>query len=161
VSHAEAIGGANGLTDYMTRDVSVRMDMDDAAQVKTLAHELGHVMLHGPDNSDAAMHRGIAEVEAESVALMVGAGHGLATDDYTVPYVATWAGSVPGKSPVDVVQSTAERVRRAAVTILDKLETRKISNSDPPGLDREALTTRPSVAPARASARQRSEVLGR
>lgn len=40
VSRAEAIGGANGLTDYMTRDVSVRMDMDDAAQVKTLAHEL-------------------------------------------------------------------------------------------------------------------------
>ena len=59
------------------------MDMDDAAQVKTLAHELGHVMLHGPDNADAAMHRGIAEVEAESVALMVGAAHGLDTDDYT------------------------------------------------------------------------------
>ena len=76
VSNAKSIGGANGLTDYMTREVSVRMDMDDAAQVKTLAHELGHVMLHGPDNADAAMHRGIAEVEAESVALMVGAAHG-------------------------------------------------------------------------------------
>ena len=63
------------------------MDMDDAAQVKTLAHELGHVMLHGPDNVDAAMHRGIAEVEAESVALMVGAAHGLDTTTYTVPYV--------------------------------------------------------------------------
>ena len=91
VSNAKSIGGANGLTDYMTREVSVRMDMDDAAQVKTLAHELGHVMLHGPDNADAAMHRGIAEVEAESVALMVGAAHGLATDDYTIPYVASWA----------------------------------------------------------------------
>jgi hypothetical protein len=123
--------------------------------------ELGHVMLHGPHDADAAMHRGIAEVEAESVALMVGAGHGLATDDYTVPYVATWAGSVPGKSPVEVVQSTAERVRGAAVTILDKLETRKVGNGDPPGLDREALTTRHGVARARASARQPSEVLGR
>jgi hypothetical protein len=71
VSNAAAIGGANGLTAYMTREVTVRMDMDDAAQVKTLAHELGHVMIHGPDNADAAMHRGIAEVEAESVALMV------------------------------------------------------------------------------------------
>jgi len=76
VSNAAAIGGANGFTDYMTREVSVRMDIDDAAQVKTLAHELGHVMLHGPDNADAAMHRGIAEVEAESVALLVGAAHG-------------------------------------------------------------------------------------
>ena len=114
--------------------------MDDAAQVKTLAHELGHVMLHrGPDNADAAMHRGIAEVEAESVALMVGAAHGLATDDYTIPYVASWASSVPGKTPVEVVQSTAERVRGAAVTILDKLDTPQVGDGNPPGLDREAL----------------------
>ena len=48
VSNAKSIGGANGLTDYMTREVSVRMDMDDAAQVKTLAHELGHVMPTAP-----------------------------------------------------------------------------------------------------------------
>src|SRR5690606_1461714 len=68
VSTAAAIGGANGLTDYTTREVSVRMDMDDAAQVKTLAHELGHVMLHHPDNADVMLHRGVAEVEAESVA---------------------------------------------------------------------------------------------
>ena len=40
VSNASSIGGANGLTDYMTREVSVRMDMDDVAQVKTLAHDL-------------------------------------------------------------------------------------------------------------------------
>jgi hypothetical protein len=138
VSHAAAIGGANGLTDYMTREVSVRMDMDDAAQVKTLAHELGHVMLHGPDNADAAMHRGIAEVEAESVALMVGAAHGLDTTSYTVPYVSTWASSVPAKSPVDIVQATAERVRGAAVSILDRLDTVQLGAGDPPGLDREA-----------------------
>ena len=123
VSSASAIGGANGLTDYLTREVSVRMDMDDAAQVKTLAHELGHVMLHGPGRPDAtvdaAMHRGIAEVEAESVALMVGAAHGLDTTSYTVPYVSSWASSVSGKSPVEVIQSTAERVRGTAVSILD------------------------------------------
>ena len=116
VSNARSIGGANGLTDYLTHEVSVRMDMDDAAQVKTLAHELGHVMLHGPDNIDAAMHRGIAEVEAESIALMVGAAHGLDTTTYTVPYVSTWASDVPGKSPVEVVQATADRVRAASLT---------------------------------------------
>ena len=139
VSNAQAIGGANGLTDYGSHEVSVRTDMDDAAQVKTLAHELGHVMLHGPDNTDAVMHRGIAEVEAESVALMVGAAHGLATDDYTIPYVASWASSVPGKTPVEVVQSTAERVRGTAVKILDQLETSKVGDGTPPGLDRDAL----------------------
>jgi hypothetical protein len=160
VSDAESIGGANGLTDYLTREVSVRMDMDEAAQVKTLAHELGHVMLHGPDHADAALHRGIAEVEAESVALMLGAAHALATDDYTIPYVASWASSVSGKTPVEVVQSTAERVRGAAVTILDKLDTRQVGDGNPPGLDREALAARHGVKPVQQVAQRQVEVLG-
>jgi N-terminal domain of anti-restriction factor ArdC len=160
VSNAAAIGGANGLTDYPTRGVSVRMDMDDAAQVKTLAHELGHVMLHGPDNADAAMHRGIAEVEAESVALMVGAAHGLDTASYTVPYVSSWASSVPGKSPVEVVQSTAERVRGAAITILDKLDTRQVGDGNPPGLDREALAASREGPAAQTLARRQAKELG-
>ena len=149
MSTATAIGGANGLTDYLTREVSVRMDMDDAAQVKTLAHELGHVILHGPDqpevNADAALHRGIAEVEAESVALMVGAAHGLDTSSYTVAYVSSWASSVPGRSPVEVVHATAERVRNAAVGILDRLDTRQTGDGTPPGLDRATpVTYRPA-----------------
>lgn len=161
VSNANSIGGANGLTDYLTREVSVRMDMDDAAQVKTLAHELGHVMLHGPDNAEAAMHRGIAEVEAESLALMVGAAHGLATDAYTIPYVASWASSVPGKTPVEVVQSTAERVRGAAVTVLDKLDTTKVGDGNPPGLDREALAAgRAAAAPMETVAQRQVEPVG-
>lgn len=135
VSNAAAIGGANGLTDYLTREVSVRMDMDDAAQVKTLAHELGHLMLHGPDNPDAGRHRGLAEVEAESVALMVGAAHSLDTSSYTVPYLASWASNVPGKTPVEAVQSTAERVRSTSITILDALDTQQIGSGDPPGID--------------------------
>jgi hypothetical protein len=153
VSSAASIGGANGLTDFLSREVSVRMDMDDAAQVKTLAHELGHVLLHAPCENllstdlaaDATLHRGIAEVEAESMALIVGAAHGLDTSSYTVPYVSTWAASVPGKTPVEVVQSTAERVRTVAHGILEKLDTQKVGDGNPPGLDRETLTNRPGT----------------
>ncbi|WP_439592649.1 ArdC-like ssDNA-binding domain-containing protein [Microbacterium sp.] len=132
------IGGANGMTDYLTRSVAVRGDMDPAARTKTLAHELAHVMLHGPDNADAALHRGIGEVEAESVALMIGAAHGLDTSGYTIPYVATWATSVDGKTPVEVVQATGERVRTAAVAILKGLPTMQVGSGDPPGLTRES-----------------------
>lgn len=160
VSDAAALGGANGLTDYTSHEVSVRTDMDDAAQVKTLAHELGHVMLHSPDDIDAALHRGIAEVEAESVALMVGAAHGLDTASYTVPYVSSWASSVPGKSPPEVVQSTAERVRRAAVTILDQLDTRQVGDGNPPGLDREALAQSHGVKPAQTLSQRHANALG-
>jgi hypothetical protein len=160
VSAAAAIGGANGLTDYLTREGSVRMDMNDPAQVKTLAHELGHVMLHGPDNADAALHRGIAEVEAESVALMVGAAHGLDTASYTVPYVSSWASRVPGRSPVRVVQSTAARVRAAAVAILDRLDTVQVGDGIPPVLDRGSLTASGvDVAPVETLPRRQVEVV--
>ncbi|QCX27661.1 ArdC-like ssDNA-binding domain-containing protein [Nocardioides jishulii] len=161
VSDASHIGGANGLTDFLTREVSVRMDMDDAAQVKTLAHELGHVMLHSPASSvqeqtraaaDATLHRGIAEVEAESVALMVAAAHGLDTNDYTVPYVSTWASTVRGKSPVEVVQATADRVRGTAMKILDDLDTAQVNDGNPPGLDREALAANRRVPRPRRTA---------
>ena len=165
VSTAASIGGANGLTDFLAREVTVRMDMDDAAQTKTLAHELGHVLLHEPKRNstsaaDAALHRGIAEVEAESVALMVGAAQGLHTTSYTVPYVSAWASSVPDKSPVEVVQSTAERVRSTAIGILDKLETPKFGDGNPPGLDREALAQRRRLAPVETPVKRDGSVLG-
>ena len=110
--------------------------------------DLGHVMLHSPEarsgddtaTRDAVLHRGLAEVEAESVALMIGAAHGLDTSAYTIPYVSSWASSVPGTDPIEVIQSTAERVRTTAVRVLNQLDTAQVSNGDPPGLDRSAAT---------------------
>ena len=137
VPHEGMIGGANGLTNYSTRQVAVCTNMDDAAQVKTLAHELGHVLMHGPDQEEARQHRGIGEVEAESVALMIGAAHGMDTTGYTIPYVAGWAANVDGKNPVEVVQAAGERIRKTALSILDGLDTVQVSDGTPPGLERD------------------------
>ena len=151
VADASEIFGANGLTDYTNRVVSVRADMDPAAQVKTLAHELGHVLLHGPDAGEARQHRGIGEVEAESVALMVGAAHGMDTSGYTVPYVSTWAARVEGQDPVEVVKTTGERVRKTALGILEQLDTTQVGNGTPPGLEREAPTREAATRQASAA----------
>lgn len=162
VEHEGMIHGANGLTDYTNRTVAVRTNMDEAAQVKTLAHELAHVNLHGPDNPDATGHRGVGEVDAESVALMIGAAHGMDTTAYTIPYVSGWAGTVTDKDPAEVVQTTGERVRKAAGAILDALPTEQIGDGDPPGLTREPKRAErtpraerpaatPAVAPPRSS----------
>jgi antirestriction protein ArdC len=107
-------GGANGRTDFAVRTVRVRDDVDDAQACKTLAHELAHVMLH-----EAALFscRLVLEVEAESVAYMVASASGLSTDDYSLPYVALWAGS-----DIKVVRETAERVISAAGAILAGLD---------------------------------------
>lgn len=146
VPHEGMIHGANGITNFDDRQVAVRTNMDDAAQVKTLVHELAHVKMHGPDQVEARRHRGIGEVEAESVALMVGAAHGMDTTAYTIPYVSGWAMAADGKNPIQIVQATAERVRKVALEILDQLDTVQISDGTPPGLTRDD--------PERATAKQ-------
>jgi len=161
VPHEGMIHGANGMTDYTAKTVAVRQNMDDAAQVKTLAHELGHVLMHDPNDEDARQHRGIGEVEAESVALMVGAAHGMDTSGYTIPYISTWAARVDGKEPVGVVQATGERVRKTAAGILDGLDTAQVPDGTPPGLSRDTPAKTPpdktapeQRSPERASARR-------
>lgn len=156
VPHEGMIDGANGVTNYETRQVAVRTNMDDAAQVKTLAHELGHVLMHGPDQEDARQHRGIGEVEAESVALMIGAAHGMDTSEYTIPYVAGWAANVNGKEPVEVVQAAGERIRKTALDVLDHLDTTQVPDGTPPGLTRDGPAQK---SPAQKSAGARVEPL--
>ncbi|MFE5291387.1 ArdC-like ssDNA-binding domain-containing protein [Isoptericola sp. NPDC056618] len=164
VPTAAGIGGANGQTDFLARTVTVRGDLDDAARVKTLAHELGHVRLHAPDAADAQAHRGVIEVEAETIALMIGAAHGMDTSTFSVPYVTSWASTVRDKSVFDVVTSTAERARKAAVAVLDRLETRQIGDGEPPGLGAargDPPRTREAPRSARRAASSRSTAVTR
>lgn len=131
VSDAGAIGGANGVTDFTGRSVSVRLDMDDAARVKTLAHELGHVLMTDPELRGHDMHRGIWEVEAESFAAMIGACYGLDTSQYTIPYVAGWSETVKDKSPLEVMRATGKRVMDTAVETLERLPEPPLGNGLP------------------------------
>lgn len=138
--------GVNGLTHYGRRTVTVRADVDDGQAVKTLAHELAHVLLHDPAGpappaapslpatgglapaglTSAGQCRGRVEVEAESVAYLVAASRGLDTGSYTFAYVAGWASSVDSAAavtPETVVHQTATRVLSAARTVLAGLDT--------------------------------------
>jgi antirestriction protein ArdC len=166
-SDAAVLHGANGVTDFLARTVQVRADMDDAARVKTLAHELAHIELGHEDRRPAGLHRGIGEVEAESVALMVCASFGLDSTDYTVPYVASWSSQVKDSSPLEIIRATGERARTTALAIVDGLPEAPVGNGDPPGLDRSIgersrerpgtervapITARPSAAASREPA---------
>ena len=71
-------GGANGVTDFAAKTVRVREDVEDGQAVKTLAHELAHIRLHATGfEPGQARCRGAVEVEAESVAYLVAAVHGM------------------------------------------------------------------------------------
>jgi antirestriction protein ArdC len=90
-------GGANGYTHFDGRVVRVRADVEPAQAVKTLAHELGHIRAAHENRFQDTYRRsvtcrGIAEVEAESIAYLVTVAAGLDCGAYSVPYVAGWSG---------------------------------------------------------------------
>lgn len=133
---------------------SPQLDVDRGSialdQLAWCGKELAHVLMHDPDDDEVLQHRGIREVEAESVALMIGAAHGMDTTGYTIPYVSTWAARVDGQEPAHVVQATGERVRKTALAILDQLDTPQVGDGTPPGLERDA-TMRPPARPTQAA----------
>lgn len=109
--------GANGYTSPSERVIKVRDDVSDAAAVKTCAHECSHMLMHTDGDDLTISHRGVAEVEAESVAYIVGNYFGLITESYSLPYIAGWS-----DGDMAVVKSTAQRVTKTARAIIDAVE---------------------------------------
>jgi DNA primase len=145
--------GANGYTHFAQRVVRFRDDIDDAHALKTLAHELGHVVLHDPGREDRTTRncRGVAEVEAESVAYLVCAHVGVETGDYTFPYVAGWADQADGRDPATVVAATGQRVLSAANSIVERLDTKtsRVTQTESPRKIAERPLATVRVAPER------------
>jgi hypothetical protein len=103
--------GANGVTNSAARTVRVRDNVDELQGTKTLCHELAHALMHGPGQEDVASN--VAEVEAESVAYIVCQAAGMATTDYSLPYLARWS-----RGDVGLITATTARVLTTARTIL-------------------------------------------
>jgi hypothetical protein len=97
-------GSANGYCDFVSGRIAVRPDVEDLQAVKTLVHELAHALLH---DAEPRPPRDAAEVEVESVAFIVLDALGLASDGYSFPYVAQWAGG-------DVEMLNRSRRRRSS-----------------------------------------------
>ncbi len=124
--HRGDTGRANGWTDPTSRTVRVSGAVDDAQAVKTLIHELGHLECgHVTDLPTYLTCRGRCEVEAESVAYVVAAAHGLDASGYTFAYVAGWAGG-----DLTRVRQAAETVTKAARTILGHCSAEAGTGSD-------------------------------
>jgi antirestriction protein ArdC len=115
--------GANGWTNFTTRVVRVRDDVDDAQATKTLAHELGHVLMHEPSLHVAANCRGHREVEAETFATLVCDLAGLDTHGYSVPYVAHWLNDLVSDEQdiVTVLIARTQRVLDVVDSVIEPL----------------------------------------
>jgi|GEM_PF-1069969 len=139
VSDSQA-GLADGFTDHARRLISVGSWLDLDNRVATLAHELAHASLHVPGDAigalygNSAEHRGLAEIEAESVAYVVLRAHGIDRGPQAAAYLVGWADAVleaeadsilrgsrqrKPLSRVDIAKSTLGRVTSVAKTILE------------------------------------------
>jgi antirestriction protein ArdC len=108
-------GGRNGDCTFEERRIRVEVRNDEVQQVKTLAHELAHAILH-----EGFKDRALAELEAESVAFVVCAALGVNSADYTFGYVATWAGG--GDEAISGIRAAGSRIQRTANDILTRIE---------------------------------------
>ncbi|MEU0074071.1 ArdC-like ssDNA-binding domain-containing protein [Streptomyces sp. NPDC006332] len=116
-------GSAEGWTNAETRTVRISGTEQDAAATRVLAHEVAHI---GCGHLDAApgeyrRHRGRMETEAESVAYIVAASHGLKTSTQSAHYIAGWASHADADDPRTVLQETGQLVITTARAILDAL----------------------------------------
>jgi antirestriction protein ArdC len=110
----ELRGDRNGDCSHALRRIRIDRRLPPAQMVKTLAHELGHALLHGLEFEGS---RALAELEAESVAYISCRDLGIDSSAYSFGYVASWAGG--GPEAARAVAAAGSRVIRAVGLIVD------------------------------------------
>jgi len=116
VELSDSLGSTNGDFNFDLNRIRINENVEAAQAVKTLAHEIGHGLLHRPETYPADATRGLLELEAESVAYVVCSELGLDSSQYSFGYVAGWAGG--GEAASKLISSSAQRINLAARKIL-------------------------------------------
>ena len=111
----------DAFTSWRDRRIHIRRDATPEQAITALAHQLGHVLLHGEiaylGRSGTVPCQGIRKVEADSVAYLVAAHLGIDAPAITFPHVSSWAGTGPRAHPDATIQAVASRVLTAAAKI--------------------------------------------
>jgi hypothetical protein len=113
--------GANGDTSHLEGRIRVVSTNSGAQQAKTLAHEIGHALLHDPEvDATRVLERGLKELEAESTAYVICTALGMDTSDYSFGYVAGWAGGAT--EALKGIKASTGRIQKAASAVLKTFE---------------------------------------
>ena len=142
-------GPADGTTDFATQQITIAERGSELSRTLTLAHEIGHMSLHGDPEArqHGQHHRGRVEVEAESVAYLVAADYGLAAAyDWHFDYLSHWSAALTGNASDadttrEAIRQTASRVLSAARPVLTHLRELSVGHPEP-------LTPTPAQKPA-------------
>lgn len=120
VSFETITGGAKGYYSLSEQKIVIKRDMGEIQTLKTLSHEIGHATVHNPSVNLCAKDKTTAEreTEAESIAFLVCAHYGIATNDYTFPYVGSWSTGMNNKELLSRITS----IKGAAASIIDQTD---------------------------------------
>lgn len=157
VADATWVDGADSRAFYGGKFLTIRGDMDDQATVRTLVSGAAHVLLHDTPPG-RYLPQPVKEVEAQSVAYVVAAVHGMTTDSFQFPDIATWA----DKDTDRAVRDSQARINRAAQAIIAASPADHEPGSKPPGTDLAVAAKRQADQEgARRDAELRARLAGR
>ncbi len=97
------------------KQIVIQDGMAERQTVKTLIHEIAHAFLHTKEQlKEDKRSREQKELEAESVAFIVCKHFGFDSDEYSFPYITSWAGNdfqtLLSSSLVNIQKTEAESV---------------------------------------------------
>jgi hypothetical protein len=107
-------GTAKGISNRRTGDVAVVEQANRADKATTLAHEYAHTLLHSGESD--VPNQAAREVEAESVAYVVGRHFGLDMSGSSF-YLASWSGD-----DTDEIEARLDRISATAKQIIAATE---------------------------------------
>lgn len=122
VSYEDVDGGAKGYFSKAEKKIVVQKGMSEAQTIKTLIHEITHAKLHSEKNEKSSRTK---EVEAESVAYIVGQRYGIDTSDYSFGYIAGWSSGKDRKE----LKNSLNTICATAAEIIDALDARLLAES--------------------------------
>jgi DNA primase len=133
---------ADGFTTWRNRKIRIRPDIASDQAVVALAHQLGHVLLHGQtarlEPSATVPCTGTRQVEADSVAYLTATSIGIDTPTIIFPHVASWAGTDPRARPAATIQAVTTRILTATAAITARFDAADLVHLQLPAPSRSA-----------------------
>jgi N-terminal domain of anti-restriction factor ArdC/IrrE N-terminal-like domain len=121
---AEDMGETNGTCSYRSPiTITLNPNRSLLQQAKTLAHELGHALLHCGENYTGHDAKSAMELEAESVAFIVLQHFGVDSGDYSFGYISHWVASGADLEPVIAqLKESGVKIQKATNEIISAID---------------------------------------
>lgn len=129
------LGTAKGVSYTLRKEVALNPRNSQLQNIKTLAHELAHAVLHNVETHDKYTREEM-EFQAEMVAYTVSSYFGIDTTEYTLPYLYHWTQGKELKDQKrllqevhivahDFISTIEEEISKNRESIMEKNKTKK------------------------------------